>query len=174
MLIIRISEDVSDRYVNTLRLLNLEYNISTVHFEANDEEEIKSALCSGTYDYIYFAGHGDESAFSNREGFMMTWEDLASTLCLSDALKENSTLMMYCCKGGSKNAVQTLMEGCKKISYVCGSMDDSFSMELLMCFSLFIYNVEYKKKDPLTASIMSSEATGAKFYCVPRVVITCD
>lgn len=173
MLIIRVSEDVPDSYINVLRILNLQYNISTVLFEADSEQNIHDALCSGNYDYIYFAGHGDESTFSNKTGFMMSWEELASLIRHSDAIKENSMLMMYCCKGGSKDAIEKLMLGCKNLDWVCGSTQDSFSMELLMCFSLFIYNVEYKKINPLTAGLISAEATGAEFQCIPRGLVHC-
>ena len=68
--------------------------------QAQEVLTLEDALKLGTFDYLYFAGHGDETCFTDNKLLNLTWTEIGELICQTRCLNNNAIVMLYCCKGG--------------------------------------------------------------------------
>lgn len=62
----------------------------------------------------------------------------------------------------------TLFWNCTHISYVLGPRQSLSSVDMHICFGIFLYNVEIKNNDPVVACEKIKCATDQRFSCYDR------
>ena len=169
LLFVRITEDVLTNSVNSLIEFYKHFNIAMTAIDIRNVEELEPLLKDKKYDYIYLAGHGDETCFTDNNDFNLSWSDIGNIICKTDCLNPDSIIMLYCCKGGMGSVVYTLMGICENIKYVCGAKQNVSGLDLTTGFVVFLYNVEHRKIDPTISANKATEATDIRFQCFNRV-----
>lgn len=146
------------------------YRIKPVCISVSSNDKIKGILAShGKFDYIYLSAHGCADSFSSSDGQVdMEWSDFADLLCSSNCMKDDCILMLSCCRGGLMQVAYTLFYSCSHISYVLGPRQSLTSIDMQICFSVFLYNVEIRKNDPVVACEKIKCATDQRFSCYDR------
>lgn len=119
------------------------YNIQLYQFELTNESEMTHAL-SGSFDYICFAGHGNLSGFGDSNYFTIPWEQIGQIICEQNSLKFNGIVILFCCNGGLPHVGCQLINLCSNLDFVMGVPQLGQSIDLLMAYSIFIYNRELK------------------------------
>ena len=174
LLVIRITVDIPDESVAELYYHAKHYGINPTLRDVSNLDELKLALSEGKYDYIYFAGHGNETCFSDNHLFTSSWSEIGIIICETDCLADNSIIMLYCCKGGINTVAFQLIAECNNISYVCGAKQNMKSIDLIIGFNVFMYNIESRRIDPVIAANKSTAATDIRFECFDRVSVQCN
>ena len=132
----------------------------------NNKEIISTVESNGAFDYIYLSAHGNSESFSNNDGHVnMSWSDFANLLCSSDCMNDDCILMLSCCRGGLMQVAYTLFYSCSHISYVIGPRQSLSSVDMLVCFGVFLYNIEIRRNDPVVACEKIKCATEQRFSC---------
>ena len=62
----------------------------------------------------------------------------------------------------------TLFYSCNHISYVLGPRQSLSSIDMHICFGIFLYNMEIRKTDPVVACEKIKCATDQRFSCYDR------
>jgi hypothetical protein len=169
LLIIRVTNDVLDVSIQETFCMARHYNIDVEYKDVSTITELENSLNSGKiYDYVYFAGHGDENFFSDNKNFTASWSQIGEAICKTKCLNDNAIIMLYCCKGGVHTVAFKLMADCPNIKYVCGAKQSVSSIDLMTGFNVFIYNIERKYLDPVLAAAKSTNATDIRFECFDR------
>lgn len=146
------------------------YKIKPVCKDVRNNDELKSILSSnGSFDYIYLSAHGCSELFASEDRQVkMDWGEFAGLLCSSGCMNDDCVLMLSCCRGGLMQVAYTLFYHCTHISYVLGPRQSLSSIDMLMCFGIFMYNVEKKNNDPVVACEKIKLATDQRFSCYDR------
>lgn len=168
LLFVRITEDVLTNSVNSLFEFYKHFNIMITAVDIRTADELEPLLKDKKYDYIYLAGHGDETCFTDNNDFNLSWSDIGNLLCSMDCLTTEGIVMLYCCLGGITNVVYTLMGQCPNIKYVCGAKQSVKSIEISTAFTMFLYNHEYRGIDPVISAQKASFATDIRLECYDR------
>lgn len=168
LLFVRVTEDVLTNSVKSLIEFYKHFNIAMTAIDIRSVEELEPLLKDKKYDYIYLAGHGDETCFTDNNNFNLSWSDIGNIICKTDCLNPESIIMLYCCKGGMGSVVYTLMGMCENIKYVCGAKQSVRSIEISTAFTMFLYNHEYRGINPVISAQKASLATDIRLECYDR------
>lgn len=146
------------------------YRIESVCASVHSNEELKYVMSSnGEFNYIYLSAHGCADSFSSGDGGVnMEWPEFASLLCESGCMKDDCILMLSCCRGGLMQVAYQLFYSCTHISYVLGPRQSLSSIDMQICFGIFLYNVEIRNNDPVVACEKIKSATDQRFSCYDR------
>ena len=121
------------------------------------------------FDYIYLSAHGNSEGFCSEDGKVdMTWEEMAEILCESGCMKDECILMLSCCRGGLLDVAYKMFFNCQKICYVLGPRQNLASVDMQICFGIFLYNMEVRSVDPVVACDKIRLATDQRFSCYDR------
>lgn len=148
------------------RLYGIEPACKCVH----DNEELEKILYSnGLFDYIYLSAHGCSEGFASEDNKVnMSWKRLATLLCHSKCMNEDSILMLSCCRGGLMEVAYDIFLACQQINYVLGPRQSLTSADMHICFGVFLYNMEVRGVDPVVACEKIKLATDQRFSCYDR------
>ncbi len=146
------------------------YGLESICIEIKNNDELEGALyTNGKFDYVYLSAHGNEDCFSSEdEQVNMLWTDFAELLCSTDCMKEDCILMLSCCRGGLMQVAYTLFYSCSHISYVIGPRQSLSSVDMSICFGVFLYNNVIRRTDPVVACEKIKYATEQRFSCYDR------
>lgn len=146
------------------------YGIEPICKEVMRNEDLNDILSNnGTFDYIYLSAHGCAYSFSSENGHVkMDWDEFASLLCATGCMNDECILMLSCCRGGLMQVAYTLFYNCGHISYVLGPRQSLSSIDMHICFGIFLYNMEVRKTDPVVACEKIKYATDQRFSCYDR------
>lgn len=146
------------------------YGIETVCKSVKNNYELNDVLASnGEFDYIYLSAHGCADSFGSEDGQVdMTWSSFASLLCNYHCMKDDSVLMLSCCRGGLMQVAYSMFYVCGQISYVLGPRQSLTSADMHICFGIFLYNLEVRGCDPVVACEKIKLATDHRFSCYDR------
>ena len=146
------------------------YGMETVCKSVRDNGELDSVLASnGEFDYIYLSAHGCSDSFGSEDGQVeMKWSDFAVILCDNHCMKEDSVLMLSCCRGGLMQVAYSMFSVCDQISYVLGPRQSLTSADMHICFGIFLYSLEVRGVDPVVACEKIKLATDQRFSCYDR------
>ena len=171
LLIVRVTDDVPDLSVQEIYCHAKHYGINPSHVDVSSIEQLRSKLQGRKLDYIYFAGHGNETCFSDNQSFLTSWSEIGQTICESNCLNPNSIILLYCCKGGINTVAYQLIAECNQISYICGAKQNMTNIDLIIGFNVFLYNVESRNISPVIAAEKSRQATDIEFECFDRIAV---
>ena len=148
------------------QLYGIEHICKCVH----DNDELEKILSSnGLFDYIYLSAHGNSERFASEDGNVdMSWQKLASLLCKSECMNDESILMLSCCRGGLMEVAYEMFLTCQHICYVLGPRQSLTSADMHICFGIFLYNMEIRGVDPVVACEKIRLATDQRFSCYDR------
>jgi len=168
LLVVRVTNDVPDVSVQEIYCHATHYGINPSHIDISSIEQLKDELQGRKLDYIYFAGHGNETCFSDNESFLTSWSVIGQIVCESNCLNPNSIILLYCCKGGINTVAYQLIAECNQLSYICGAKQNMRNIDLIIGFNVFLYNVEARNIDPVLAAEKATSATEIRFECFDR------
>lgn len=168
LLFVRITKDVLTNSANGLFSFAQHFNIKITASDIQTEEELKALLKGNRFDYIYLAGHGDETCFTDNKDFSLSWSDIGNIICETNCLNPESIIMLYCCKGGMGSVVYTLMGMCENIKYVCGAKQSVSSLDLVTAFTMFLFHYEHRGINPVISAQKASFATDIRLECYDR------
>ncbi len=137
----------------------------------SNTDEFSTDLFQAKYDYIYLSAHGNENGFGNGEDVYVNWKNFGQILYNSKCLNESSFLLLSCCRGGLNDVAYDLIYFCDKIDFVCGPRYSLYTEETILGFSVFLYNVEYKRLDPIIACEKIKKASDLRFICFDRLEV---
>jgi hypothetical protein len=169
LLVIRVTPDVHDISISEIYCHAHHYNIQPSHIDVSSLDELKVALIGKKLDYLYFAGHGDETCFTDNNIFSTTWNVIGKTICEANCLNPNSIIMLYCCKGGINTVAYQLIAECNQISYICGAKQNMKNIDLIIGFNVFLYSIENRNISPVISAQKATLATDIEFECFDRV-----
>ena len=146
------------------------YGIETVCKDIRSNKELEGVLSSnGEFDYIYLSAHGCADSFESGDASVsMSWSDFAGILCTANCMKDDSILMLSCCRGGLMQVAYTIFYSCSHICYVLGPRQDLASIDMYICFGIFLYNLEQRGLDPVVSCEKIKSATDIRFSCYDR------
>ena len=146
------------------------YGIKTICKAVKNNNDLESILSSNdSFDYIYLSAHGCAESFESEDTVVkVEWYDFAGYLCTYNCLREDGILMLSCCRGGLMQIAYELFESCSQISYVLGPRQALSPIDMLTCFSVFLYNIEQRGLDPVVACEKIKCATDQRFSCYDR------
>lgn len=147
------------------------YGINVVDKCPKTNEELLDVMAkNGKFDYIYLSSHGDSEGFSNEEGTVnMNWSDFGYNLCEKEVMNENCVIMLSCCRGGLHQVAYELFYNCSQISYIVGPRQSLTPAEMLISFSIFLFNIENRNIDPVVACQKIQAGTDIRFVCFDRL-----
>lgn len=146
------------------------YGIEVVCKQVKSNEELEFAISTnGQFDYIYLSAHGCAESFGSEDGQVdMSWSHLSLLLCENGCMKDESILLLSCCRGGLKQVAYSIFSSCSQINYILGPRQSLASEDMHICFGIFLYNVEIKGLDPVVACERIKLATDQRFSCYDR------
>lgn len=146
------------------------YGIEVVCKQIKSNEELESAISiNGQFDYIYLSAHGCADSFGSEDGRVdMSWSHLSLLLCEKGCMKDDSILLLSCCRGGLKQVAYSIFSSCSQINYILGPRQSLTPEDMHICFGVFLYNVEVKGLDPVVACERIKLATDQRFSCYDR------
>lgn len=168
LLFVRITPDVLTNSAQGLFSFVQHFDINITAKDIQKVEELEELLKGNKFDYIYLAGHGDETCFTDNGEFNLSWSDIGNLICKTDCLNPESIIMLYCCKGGMGSVVYTLMGMCENIKYVCGAKQSVSSLDLTTAFTMFLYHFEHRGINPVISAQKASLATDIRLECYDR------
>lgn len=147
------------------------YDLEVKDYCPKNHKELYDALYSGDqYDYIYLSSHGDEQGFANEDGkISISWNVFSHLLCGSNCMNDDCIIYLSCCRGGLHNVAYELLYNCQKISYIVGPRQSLASSEMLISFSILLFNIETRMIDPIVACEKIKLATDLRFICFDRL-----
>lgn len=123
------------------------------------------------FDYIYLCTHGNIDGFQVDLGgrkLFIRWSRFSQLICENDILKEDTILLLACCKGGFFQVATDILATCTMINLVCGVKWNVAPWDLTTGFVVFIHNIENKNAEPSYAAQKASLATDYTFLCYDR------
>lgn len=147
------------------------YGITAIDICPKTNSELEDKLNNLTnLDYIYLSSHGNEQCFGNEDNSVIVdWSKFGSMLCNSSCMNEECIILLSCCRGGLNHVAYNLFYHCLKIAYVVGPRQSLCSHDMLISFSILLYNYEYKRIDPIVACEKVKKATDLRFFCFDRL-----
>ena len=141
----------------------------------SSESLIKELNDNGKFDYIYLSSHGDNEGFSNQSGSLdVKWIEFGEFICTANCLKENSALLLSCCRGGLNEVAYDMFWNCTNIEYVVGPRQSLTSSDMLIGFHLLLFNLENRGIDPIVACNKVLKGTDIRFKCFDRMETQSD
>ena len=121
------------------------YRIESVCKCVHNNEDLEKILYSnGLLDYLYLSAHGcPEGLASKDEKMNMSWKRLATLLCHSKCMNEDSILMLSCCRGGLMEVAYDIFLTRQQICYVLGPRQSLTSADMHICFGIFFIIWKY-------------------------------
>lgn len=121
--------------------------------QSTNELTIQLNGSGGNFDYLYLSAHGNSVCFAssqdaNKCRLMMNWPDLAYIICQSNCLNEDALLLLSCCHSGVTLIASSLFTICPKINYIIGANCNLPPVEMIMGFSIVIFNKEFRRINP--------------------------
>ncbi|MBL0112558.1 MAG: hypothetical protein IPP42_17665 [Saprospiraceae bacterium] len=171
LLVVRITPDIHDVSIAEIYCHAHHYNIQPSHVDVSSLDELRVALTGRKLDYLYFAGHGDETCFTDNKLFATSWDVIGRTICEANCLNNNSIIMLYCCKGGINTVAYQLIAECKQIAYICGAKQNMKSIDLIIGFNIFLYSIENRNISPVISAHKATLATDIEFECFDRITV---
>jgi hypothetical protein len=171
MLILKASEDITDdeliNIVSQTRMYGIESKISQVL----NIEELKAELHLGNkYNYVYLATHGNEGFFGSQSGHLtIKWLEYGAEICKSGILLQDSIILHSCCRGGLDQVAYELFYCCGQIQFICGPRQNVNPIDLITAFTIFLYNIEMRKIDPVVSAQKVLSATDIRLVCFDRL-----
>lgn len=164
--------DESDEINSIQSLCNL-YEIDYQTIFISTSEVFFDSLKEGkSYDYIYLSSHGNEYGFSNgTKELDIRWTQFGEVLYNRNILKEESLILLSCCRGGLNDVAFDLINFCPHINYVIGPRTSLLTEEVLIGFSVFLFNFIFRGIDPIVACEKVKSATDLRFMCYDRVEV---
>lgn len=130
---------------------------------------------NGDYDFIYLSSHGNSEGFGSEDRTIdYSWSDFGALLCDSMCMREDCIIMLSCCRGGLHQVAYSLFYNCRSISYIVGPRQSLFSHDMLISFSILLYNLEHRGVDPVIACDKIRHATDIRFICFDRLETECQ
>lgn len=171
MLILRASDDISDaeltNIVSQTRMYGIETKISTISNINHIREEFSNNV---KYNYVYLASHGSDSCFGSNSGELkVMWTEFASEICNGSVMEEDSIILHSCCRGGLDQVAYDLFSYCNKIQFICGPRQNVNPIDLITAFTIFLYNIEMRKIDPVVSAQKVLSATDIRLVCFDRL-----
>lgn len=90
-------------------------------------------------------------------------------LCSSNCNLPGSIILHSCCRGGLNQVAWSMIQCCSDVHYVCGPRNNISPLDLLICFNLFLYNVEVRMMDPVVAADKVLSAVDIRLVCYDRL-----
>lgn len=175
ILILRFSDDVSKAAMADIQCHANHYNMKVVEHEIKTKEDLDKALEQGEqFDYLYIAGHGNDTCFGDAKSIIVSWSDFGKLVCEANCLKEDAILMLYCCRGGLNQVAYQLFAACPNIQYICGARQKMRNIDLIIGFNVFVYNIECRNIDPILAAEKATLATENRFVCFDRLEVEAE
>lgn len=133
-------------------------------------QEVVALLNTGQkYDYIYLSSHGNSAGFNSTDSAIeFSWIDFAVEICNSECLNEHCVVMLSCCRGGLNEVAYTLFDTCDKIDYIIGPRQSLSSADMLIAFNIFLFNLENRNVDPITACEKIKSGADLRFKSFDR------
>lgn len=152
------------------------YGIEATDICPKTIDELKSELENSTnLDYIYLSSHGNDQCFGNEDNsIIVNWSEFGAILCKSDCMNGECIILLSCCRGGLHQVAYNLFYHCTKIDYVVGPRQSLFPHDMLISFSILLYNYERKNVDPIVACEKIKNATDLRFHCFDRLETEID
>jgi len=170
LIIIQASEDIPQSEVDNIKSQVELYGIVVSVYKVITLEELKLALKSGRYDYIYLATHGCEDSWGSvSQELQITWIKFAAEVCVSGVSKPGAIFLHSCCRGGLQKVAYDMFACCEQIQLICGPRYKIKSRDLLMAFNLFLYYIEVKGIDPIVAADKVLISIDIRLHCTDRV-----
>ena len=168
------SKDENNECINIASQCKL-YGFDVDDHCPKNHKELMSILDSGKkYHYIYLSSHGDENGFGNEDNTIdVPWSVFSSKLCSSQCMEDECIIYLSCCRGGLHQVAYELFWGCVCISYVVGPRQSLNSAEMLISFSILLFNIESRNVDPIVACEKIKHSTDLRFICFDRLE-TCE
>jgi len=175
ILILRFSEDISQAGIMDIQCHAIHYGMTADEFNIKTESDLDKALTNGNkYDYLYIAGHGNDSCVGDERGIIVRWVNFGKKLCVSGCLNDDAILMLYCCRGGLNQVSYKLFASCPNIQYICGARQKMKNIDLIIGFNVFVYNIECRNIDPILAANKATLATENRFVCFDRLEVEAE
>jgi hypothetical protein len=163
------SKDEDEECVNIASQCKL-YGFEVDDYCPRNHKELKESLHSGKkYDYIYLSSHGNEKGFGNEDNTIDVPWCVFSYLRESQCMQDDCIIYLSCCRGGLHQVAYDLFLNCSSISYIVGPRQSLSSAEMLISFSILLFNLEYRNIDPIVASEKIKCSTDLRFICFDRL-----
>lgn len=152
------------------------YNIEVHDYCPKTNVELEGILRKGVaYDYFYLSSHGDADGFANQEQTIdFSWFNFGVLLCDSMCMKPECIIMLSCCRGGLNQVAIDLFYCCPKIAFIVGPRQSLFPHDMLIGFSILLYNLEHRNVDPIVAAEKVKLGTDIRFICFDRLEAEAD
>lgn len=176
ILILKATKDICKNEIGLIQhhcqLLGMKVHVEELHSEKGLEEIVnKYSAITPTFDYIYLCTHGDKRGFLANMGGVdhnITWARFSQLICENGITKEDSILLLACCKGGLFQVASDILAVCNKINFVCGVKWNVAPWDLSTGFVVFLHNIINKEAEPVYAAQKASLATDYTFVCYDR------
>ncbi|HHT23309.1 MAG TPA: hypothetical protein GXZ87_08380 [Bacteroidales bacterium] len=175
ILILKFSDDISTAGIVDIKCHAVHYNMTADVHEVRKTDALQEVLNNGNkYDYLYIAGHGNDTCVGDLNGIIVSWEQFGQMLCEADCLNEDAILMLYCCRGGLNQVSYKLFASCPNIQYICGARQNMKNIDLIIGFNVFVYNIECRNIDPILSAKKATLATENRFICFDRLEVEAE
>ncbi|MDX1940293.1 MAG: hypothetical protein SFU99_07065, partial [Saprospiraceae bacterium] len=168
--------DSEEREINIIETQAELYGIEPIKYGLTSFDDLVEALNLGIqFDFIYLSAHGDEIGFSDQSGNIdVSLKEFGEMLHNNNCLTKNSYLLLSCCRSGLNDVAFDLINFCPGIQFVCGPRLSLSTEEIVMGFSIFLYNIAYKDIDPVIACDKIRNSTDLRFICFDRLEVVTE
>lgn len=171
LLILHASNDVCGQEIDLIKAHAEMLGLGVVQRSVDSVDGMKPALKSGgCFEYLYLCSHGNRDGFEVGNEFA-EWSVLATMVCESACLADESTFLVACCRGGLNRVAYDMLIACDAISYICGPSADAYPTDLTTAFVVFLTQIERKGADQCFAAGKASLAIDRKFLCFDRNIV---
>ncbi len=176
ILIIRAHKDICKNEMGLIDNHCQLLGIKTISEKISSRQELDNLLRCYTenglqFDYLYLCTHGDKDGFDifmDSEKEAVSWSEFSGIICEKNVLREDSIILLACCKGGLFRVAADIFSACQNINFVCGVKWTVSPWDLTTGFVVFIHNIEIKEAEPSYAAEKASLATDYTFMCYDR------
>lgn len=169
------SEDENEECENIASQCRL-YGFDVDDYCLKNCKELDRALQnSNQYDYMYLSSHGNENGFGNENGTIdVPWNVFSYLLCKYQCMNDDCIVFLSCCRGGLHQVAYEMFYNCSSISYIVGPRQSLTSSEMLISFSVLLFNIEVRNIDPIVACEKIKLSTDLRFICFDSLEIVSD
>ncbi len=175
ILILKASKDICGDELGLLEYHCRLLNITVYNEEVKKSSEITDVVNrysndNTKFDFIYLCTHGDIYGFDLEfeEKTKVDWSRFSQLICETGILKDETILLLGCCKGGLFQVATDILAVCNKINFVCGVKWNVKAWDLTTGFLVFLHNLINKNAEPSYAAQKASLATDYTFSCYDR------
>jgi len=150
------------------------FGLETAEIEYKGKEDLQLQFAEANLwpaKFIYLSAHGTRQGFGfdHERMYFWPWYELAQAICLGECLRDHGVLLMGCCRGGLMGISADMFHHCPHIDYICGPRWTVDYADLIVGFSVFLYNFDHRNEQPTVAASRASNATNYDFYAYDRV-----